>query len=114
MDDITAALLQITVVSYYELQQIYYKLQQKLYYKLWQCAITNSGSFIRNYGKTLLQITAALLQITTMFYYKLRQLYQIITNYDSPWSYYKLWQHITTNYGGYYKLQRYYKLLRNS
>ena len=31
----------------------------------------------------LLQITAALLQITTMCYYKLRQHYQIITNYGS-------------------------------
>ena len=40
----------------------------------------------------LLQITAALLQITTMCYYKLRQLYQIITNYGSFWCYYKLRQ----------------------
>ena len=40
----------------------------------------------------LLQITAALLQITAMYYYKLRQLYQIITNYGSFWCYYELRQ----------------------
>ena len=31
----------------------------------------------------LLQIRVALLQITTMCYYELRQLYQIITNYGN-------------------------------
>ena len=66
-------MLQVTVKQYYKLRQLYYKLRQ--------CVITNYGSFITNYGKMLLQITAALLQITTMCYYKLRQLYQIITNY---------------------------------
>ena len=44
----------------------------------------------------LFQITAALLHITTMCYYKLRQLYQVITNYDR-----------------YYKLRRYFKLRCN-
>ena len=67
-----------------------------------------------NYGKMLLQITAALLQITVMYYYKLRQLYEIITNYGSFWCYYKLRQHIITNYGRYYNLRRYYKFGRNN
>ena len=49
----------------------------------------------------LLQITAALLQIKTMFHFKLRQLYQIITNYGSFWCYYNTLLQITagiTNY----------------
>ena len=62
----------------------------------------------------LLKITAALLQITRMCYYKLRQLYQIITNYDNFWCYYKLRHHIITNYSRYYNLRRYYKLHRNN
>ena len=45
-----------------------------------------------NYGKTLLQITAALLKITTVCYYKLRELY------------YKLRQQVITNYGSFMKL----------
>ena len=53
MHHVTAALLQITVVNYYKLRQIYYKLQQ------------NS---ITNYDSVLLQITVALLQIMTMCY----------------------------------------------
>ena len=61
----------------------------------------------------LLQITATLLQITTMRYYRLRQFYQIITNYESFWCFSKPQQHINTNYGNYYKLRRYYKLCRN-
>ena len=92
-------LLQITAKHYYKLRQLYYKLRQ--------CVITN-------YGKMLLQITAALLQITTMCYYKLRQLYQIITNYGSSWFCYKLRQLIITNYGRYYNLRRYYKLRRRN
>ena len=56
------------------------------YYKLRQCVITNYGSFITNYGKMLLQITAAfcvitnygntLLQITAGI-----AIYGVITNY---------------------------------
>ena len=62
----------------------------------------------------LLQITVALLKITVKRYYKLQQLYQILTNYRSFWCYYKLRQHIITSYGRYYNLRRYYKLRRNS
>ena len=112
MHNVTAALLQITVVSYYKLWQIYYKLQQNV--------ITNYCSFITNYDSAALQIRVALLQITTKCYYKLQQPYYklrqcIITNYGS---FIKLLQ-ITvafgaiTNYGRYYNLRRYYKLLRN-
>ena len=83
MHYVTAALLQITVVSYYKLRQIYYKLQQNI--------ITNYDSFITNYENVLLQITAALsnyyklpqllvlLQITATHYYKLRQVLQFTT-----------------------------------
>ena len=90
MHHVIAALLQITVVSYYKLRQIYYKLQQNF--------IKNHGSFITNYDSALLQITVALLQITATCYYKLRQLYQIITNYGSFWCYYKLRKNIITNH----------------
>ena len=77
MHQVTAALLQISVVSYYELRQIYYKLLQNI---------------ITNYDSVLLQITVALLQITAKCYYKLRQLY------------YKLRQCVITNYGSFIKL----------
>ena len=97
----TAALLQNTVVNYYKLRQILYKLQQ---------------SIITNYDSALLQITVALLQITAKCYYKLRQLYYklqqcVITNYDS---FIKLLQimaafGVITNYDN-----TYYKLRRNS
>ena len=106
MHHVTAALLQTTVVSYYKLRQVYYKLQQNIitnygsllqittvryyklrcfYYKLRQNVITNYGSFIK-----LLQITAA---------------FRVITNYR---------QHIITNYSRYYNLRCYYKLRRNN
>ena len=75
-------------MSYYKLRQVYYKLQQNI--------IRNYGSFITIYDSALLQITAALLQITAICCYKLRQLYQIITNYGSFWCYSKLRQHIIT------------------
>ena len=89
MHHITAALLQITVVTYYKLRQIYYKLQQN--------SITNSGSFIANYDSVLLQITVHLLQTTAKCYYKYSSL---ITNYGNLLlqitvalsNYYKLWQ----------------------
>ena len=68
----------------------------------------------RHLERHLETITAALLQITAMCYYKLRQLYQVITNYGNCWCYYKLRQHIITNYGRYFKLQRCYKLCRNT
>ena len=42
--------------------------------------IAHYWKFITNYDKKLLQITAVLLQITTVGYYKLRQ--KFITNYD--------------------------------
>ena len=94
MHHVTAALIQNTVVNYYKLRQIYYKLQQniitnygsllqittvryyklrQLYYKLRQNVITNYGSFITNYDNVLLQITAALSS-----YYKLRQLFVLL------------------------------------
>ena len=57
------------------------------HYKLRQCVITNYSSLITHYGKMLLQIMAALLQITTTCYYKLPQLYQNITDYCSFWCY---------------------------
>ena len=103
---VTAALLQITVVSYYKLRQIYYKLQQniitnygnllqittvryyklrQLYYKLRQNVVKNYGSFITNYENVLLQITAALSN-----YYKLRQLLVLLQITTSH--YYKLQQ----------------------
>ena len=82
MHHVTAALLQITVVSHYKLLQIYHKLQQN---------IKNYESFVANYDNVLLQVTATLsnyytlrqllvlLQITAIRYYKLRQLFQITT-----------------------------------
>ena len=94
--------------NYYKLRQIYYRVRQniirnydknycklrQLYYKLRQCVITNYSSFITNYGKTLLQVTAAFLQITTVGYYKSRHgsfinilqivaVFGLITNYDN-------------------------------
>ena len=56
---------------------------------------------ITNYDKNLLQITAALLQITAKIYYKLLQ--KIITNYGSFYfckiqNYYKLLQVFVTYY----------------
>ena len=101
LQHVTAALLQITV-NYDKFTINYSKLVLHIttvcYYKLLQCVITNYDSFIINYGKRLLQIAVALLQIKTICYYKLRQLYQIIINYGSFWCYYKLQQHIITNY----------------
>ena len=87
--------------------------------------ITNYWKIITSYDKNLLRITAKI-------YYKLLQ--KIITNYGSSYfckiqNYYKLRQallhrqllvllqitaNFITNYGGYYKLQRYYKLRRNN
>ena len=73
--------------------------------------ITNYDSFITNYGKKLLQITAAL-----NF-----EKFKIITNYVK--FYYILWHFLAslqitanfiTNYGRYYKLRRYYKLHHNN
>ena len=105
---VSAPLLQITVVSYYKLRQICYKLQQNI--------ITNYGSFVTNYNSALLQNTVASLQITAKCYYKLRQLYYklqqcVITNYDS---FIKLLQimaafGVITNYDN-----TYHKLRRNS
>ena len=90
----------------YKLLQDYYKLQQKF--------ITNYGSFITNYDNGILQITAVLLQITTMGYYKLRQ--KFITNYDK-----KLLQimaalifkkfKIITNYVQFYYISRQFLVL---
>ena len=81
MHQVTAALLQISVVSYYELRQIYYKLLQNI---------------ITNYDSVLLQITVALLQITAKCYYKLRQLYY---KYDN------VLLQITAVLSNYYKLR---------
>ena len=68
---ITTALLKITTVGYYKLQQLYYKLRQKIYHKLRQKTAANYGSSyfckIPNYYKLsqfLLQITAAFSFIT--------------------------------------------------
>ena len=74
---VTAALLQTTVVSYYKLRQIYYKLEQNI---------------ITNYESALLEITVALLQITAKCYFKLRQLYYILR------------QCVITNCGSFIKL----------
>ena len=81
MHQVTAALLQISVVSYYELRQIYYKLLQNI---------------ITNYDSVLLQITVALLKITAKCYYKLRQLYY---KYDN------VLLQITAVLSNYYKLR---------
>ena len=60
MHNVNAALLQITVVSYYKLRQIYYKLRQSV--------ILNYGSFITNYDNVLLDGSfVKLLQITAAF-----------------------------------------------
>ena len=104
---VTEALIQNTVVSYYKLRQIYYKLQQniitnygnllqittvryyklrQLYYKLrQQNVITNYGSFITNCNNLLLQIT-----VTLSNYYKLRQLFALLQ--ITATHYYKLRQ----------------------
>ena len=78
-------------ISLQKLQQFFQNCTKllQLYYKLRQWAIINYGKFITNYIKTLLQIAAALLQITTVRYYKLWQLY------------YKLRQNMITNYGSF-------------
>ena len=93
-------------MSYFKLRQVYYKLQQ---------------NFITNCDSVLLHITVTLLQITAKYYHKLRQLYYklrqyVITNYGS---FIKLLQitaafDVIINYGRYYKLRRYYKLLRST
>ena len=62
--------------------------------------IVNYYKIIKNDYKNLLEIMAGLLQITTVGYCKLQQLY------------YKLRQKIITNYGSSYfcKIRNYYKL----
>ena len=85
--------------------------------------MTNYDRFIANHDSRLLQITAALLQITAKMYYKLRQ--KVITSYSSSYFrkiqiYYKLRQvllhilavfSVITSYGKFYfKLQRVLKI----
>ena len=73
---VTAALLQITVVSYYKLQQIYYKLQQN-FITNYDSFITNYRSFITNYDNVITNYCSfiKLLQITAAF--------GVITNYGN-------------------------------
>ena len=77
--------------------------------------IVNYCKIIKNDYKNLLEIMAGLLQITTVGYCKLQQLYyklrqKIITNYSS--SYFAKFKIITNYVKFYYKLQQLLVLLQ--